>query len=120
MSANCTNAQQLVNTLYTDNPQINWHGIVSRLWTGNKELNAYREKHHIQHPLVIDTSGDVFLKYGVKRVPTLILTRNGKEIFRETDFSHTAALTDRIKAFYSRKASKDILNTPSFINTAEH
>jgi len=120
MSANCTNAQQLVNTLYTDNPEIDWRGIVSRLWTGKKELNAYREKHHIQHPLVIDTSGDVFLKYDVKHLPTLILTRNGKEVFRETDFRHTAALTDRIKTFYSRKTSKATHNTPSPINTAKH
>lgn len=107
MSANCTNAQQLVNTLYEDTPQLNWQGIVSRLWTGNKELAAYKEKYHIAHPLVVDTSGDIFLEYGVKSLPTLILTKNGREIFSETDFSDPVALTKTVKQIFKQNANKE-------------
>jgi len=107
MSANCTNAQQLVNTLYKDTPQLNWQGIASRLWTGNKELDAYKEKYHIAHPLVVDTSGDTFLEYGVKSLPTLVLTKNGREIFRETDFSDPVTLTKTVKQILKKNANKE-------------
>ncbi len=105
MSANCANAQKLVNTLYVDNPQLHWRGIVSRLWTEDKELDAYKEKYQIKHPLSIDTSGDAFLEHSIKSLPTLILTKDGREIFRATDFSDPVKLTDNVKQL--TKASSD-------------
>lgn len=99
MSANCTNAQNLVNLLYKDNPQLNWRGIASRLWTSNKELDTYKDKHRIEYPLVIDASDDTFIEYGVKSLPTLVLTKNGSEIFRATDFSDPATIAAAVKKF---------------------
>ncbi|VAW79864.1 hypothetical protein MNBD_GAMMA15-1862 [hydrothermal vent metagenome] len=102
MSANCVNAQKLVNTLYADNPQLNWHGVASRLWTGNKEMDTYIEKHHVAHPLTIDTTGDTFLEFNIKTLPTLILTKDGREVFRETDFSNSTIVTETVKQFIER------------------
>jgi len=99
MSKNCANAQIFVNELYKNNQQLNWHGIVSRLWTGNKEVENYKTKYQIKHPLAIDTSGNTFLEYRVKSLPTLILIKNGKEIFRETDFSDPETLADTINQY---------------------
>ncbi len=119
MSENCTNAQKLVNTLYNDIPHLNWQGIASRLWTGNKELDAYKAKYHIAHPLAIDTSGDIFLEHDVKNLPTLILKNNGREIFRETDFSDPVTLTNTIKQVFKKNTDKETRNFPPFINVVK-
>lgn len=82
ISENCINAQNEVNNLYAKYPQVNWIGVVSRLWTGEAELAEYKKKYNIQHPLTIDTTNTVFFNYGVKDFPTLILINKGKEVFR--------------------------------------
>jgi len=90
MSANCVNAQNVINNLYNKYPHMNWHGILTRLWTGQKELDDYRKKYSIQHPLSIDSKNEVFLKYRVKKFPTLIAIKGDREIFRLDDFSDSA------------------------------
>ena len=82
ISANCVHAQNEVNNLYAKYPQVNWVGVVSRLWTGETELAEYKKKFSIQHPLTIDSTNTVFFNYGVKDYPTLILIDKGKEVFR--------------------------------------
>ncbi|TMO01666.1 TlpA disulfide reductase family protein [Pseudoalteromonas sp. S558] len=39
----CTIAQKNVNQLYYMHPKYSWFGIVSRLWTGDKDLLEYRK-----------------------------------------------------------------------------
>ncbi len=92
---NCINGQQQANTLYKLNPQLNWLGITSRLWTGDKELAEYKGKYQIQYPLVIDNHDQEFVRYQVKDFPTLILLKDGKEVFRTSEFSnqHDVATT---------------------------
>lgn len=44
VSENCVHAQNEVNNLYEKHPQVNWIGVVSRLWTGETELAEYKNK----------------------------------------------------------------------------
>lgn len=99
MSANCINAQKQINALFTTHPDIHWVGIISRLWTGDKELNDYKSKYQIEHTLVIDTSNKEFMKYHVKTFPTLILLHNNEEIFRTSDFSSTSKISGVVRDF---------------------
>lgn len=87
MSQQCIRAQHSINSLYKKYPQYNWIGIASRLWTGDKELAEYKEKYNIEHTLVIDTSNETFLQYGVKNFPTLLFIKNGKELYRLSEFN---------------------------------
>lgn len=101
MSKNCIDAQNAINTLYQKFPEYNWIGITSRLWTGEKELNTYKKKYKIVHPIAIDTSNDTFFTYKVKKFPTLILIKNGKELVRIAEFDDQEKLIRNLK-LYSR------------------
>jgi thiol-disulfide isomerase/thioredoxin len=82
LSKSCIASQKQVNKLAAQYPQINWLGVVTRLWTEDKDVAEYQKKFNVQHPLTIDDTNAVFLAYDVKDIPTLILLDNGKEVFR--------------------------------------
>jgi thiol-disulfide isomerase/thioredoxin len=96
MSQNCVSGQQQVNTLYQGASELNWLGVISHLWTGDKELAEYKNKYQIDYPLVIDSNDQEFVRFNVKDVPTLILLQDGKEKFRTSDFSDEKYLADAI------------------------
>jgi thiol-disulfide isomerase/thioredoxin len=87
MSLNCIKSQETVNMLYEEFPQIAWSGIVSHLWTSEKEINKFKIKYNIKYPLILDEKNEMFIKYNVKHFPTLILTKNGKNIFKTQEFN---------------------------------
>ena len=82
MSKSCVTAQQQVNKLAVEYPQINWVGVVTRLWTEEKDVVEYKNKFDVHHSLTIDNTNAVYLEYGVKDIPTLIFIDKGKEVFR--------------------------------------
>jgi len=97
MSSNCVKAQNIVNMLSEKFSQLNWVGVASRLWTGEKELEKYRGKFHIKHSLIIDDTNEEFLNYQVKDFPTLVLVKNGEEVFRIKDFSDAREIIKKIE-----------------------
>jgi len=102
MSQQCVTAQNSINTLYPQFPQLNWVGIASRLWTGEKELAEYKKKYNIIHPIAIDTSNNAFFNYQVKKFPTLIIVNNGKEVLRINEFNNQKQLSEKLKQLSSR------------------
>jgi thiol-disulfide isomerase/thioredoxin len=82
VSKRCIASQKQVNRLAAQYPQVNWLGVVTRLWTEDKDLAEYQKKFNVQHPLTIDNTNAVFLAYDVQDIPTLILLDKGKEVFR--------------------------------------
>lgn len=99
ISKNCIEGQKQASRLHKDYPDLNWIGITSRLWTGDKELQEYKNKYQIEYSLIIDASDQEFIKYNVKNFPTLILLQKGKEIFRTSDFSNSSKLSNTVKDF---------------------
>jgi thiol-disulfide isomerase/thioredoxin len=95
-SNNCISGQKNVNTLSTTYPDIIWNGIVSRLWTGNKDLSDYKKKYSINHSIDIDMSNSLFHQYSVNDLPTLLLIKNNKVILKVTNFSDSKELTKLI------------------------
>lgn len=87
MSKSCVRAQQQVNKLVVQYPQINWVGVVTRLWTEEKDVIEYKNKFNVHHSLIIDNTNAVYLAYGVKDIPTLIFIDKGKEVFRTRHIS---------------------------------
>ncbi len=101
VSKNCINAQNTINTLYKQFPQYNWVGIASRLWTEEKELEEYKAKFGVFHPLDIDTSNKLFFNYRVKNFPTLILMKEGEEVTRVSKFKDQKQLIDKLRRVVS-------------------
>lgn len=86
-SKNCISAQKNVNILSAIYPDIIWNGIVSRLWTGDKDLHDYKKKYSINHSVEIDMSNRLFHQYSVNDLPTLLLIKNNNVILKVTNFS---------------------------------
>ncbi len=99
MSQNCIQAQQTVNMLSQRFSDINWIGIISRLWTGDAEMAAYQEKYNVPYPLQIDSTNDAFFGYGIKDFPTLLLIKEGKEVLRVDNFENAAALSTKLQSY---------------------
>lgn len=102
MSKSCVAAQQQVNKLASQYPQINWVGVVTRLWTEEKDVAEYKNKFDVHHPLTIDDTNAVYLAYGVKDIPTLIFIDKGKEVFRTRHISSPETSTQLKKLAESK------------------
>lgn len=89
-SKNCIDGQRGINEYYRNFTNINWHGIVSRLWTSEADLKQYKKKYNIKHPINIDKSNQLFHQYKVNKYPTLILLKGDQVVFRTSNFSHQA------------------------------
>lgn len=93
LSKNCIAGQQQVNELFQKANHVNWIGIISHLWTGEKEMEEYREKYNIPYFMMVDSQDQEFVRFNVKDYPTLILLNEGKEVYRTSDFSEPESLT---------------------------
>lgn len=85
VSQRCANAQREMSRLRKNYPQVEWRTVLSRLWTTDKDLQAYRKKYSVSGDLDIDTSNGLFMRYGVSDFPTLVLVRDGEVVYRTGD-----------------------------------
>lgn len=88
----CIKAQKAVNALSARHQDIAWLGVINRLWTGDDDLGKYRKKFAVKHATAIDESNRLFHQYSVKRLPELIVIRDGKALVRISDFSNPDAI----------------------------
>jgi len=95
-SQQCIAAQKSVNKFSQQFDNINWQGIISRLWTGPAELANYTKKYQVTYPIAIDESNNMFHQYGVKELPSLVLVKEGKVILKTTDFSEPSSLAKQL------------------------
>ena len=88
---------------------VRWLGIASGLWSDADGLRSYRDKKHVTLPLALDVSGDVFRRYQVKRVPTVILLdADGREVQRLTsDMTELPALVKHAETLRAKATKSD-------------
>ncbi len=96
MAKNCMAAQKFINQQKKIKPDWQWLVVANRLWTGEPELNKYRDRHKTNVKLTIDTSNTSFIDNKIRNFPTLVIFENGKEILREEDFSDTQKISQEI------------------------
>lgn len=97
-SRSCIQAQKTVNGLQAEYPDVDWLGVINRLWTGDKDLAEYRDKFAVQHATQIDKSNRLFHRYGINELPVLLLIRNGDVVGRVANFSDANAIAEKLKA----------------------
>lgn len=101
MAKECIDAQQQVNALSVKYPNLNWQGVLTRLWTGEKELNDYKKKYNVPFTMSVDSANEHFFDFKVDSFPTLIVFKNGKELFRTNDFNDTKQLHQKLNSLVS-------------------
>ena len=72
VAASCRAAREQVTALSSDD-HVRWLGIASGLWAGKDDLRAYQQEHHLGIPLTLDDSGELFRRFRVMHVPTLLV-----------------------------------------------
>lgn len=82
ISKSCVRGQAQMNALVSDFPQVAWQGIAARLWTADKDLTEYQNKFKPLHGFRIDQSNQLFHKYNVKQLPTLVILKKGKIVLK--------------------------------------
>lgn len=92
MSAACVDAQRSINQLYERQPDLEIQGLVTRLWTGEEELDEYTEKYAVPFPMSVDRSNEVFYALNVQSLPTLVVMKDGREVGRTTKLGSVEAL----------------------------
>lgn len=94
---NCIAGQQFFNRLSDAYPKVKSLGILSRLWTGQTDVDEYREKFAITHPLAIDSSLDAAIGYGINQLPTLVVIKEGREVLKVNTFSNPDRLMQQVQ-----------------------
>jgi peroxiredoxin len=102
--AQCRSAREQAEALHA-RPGAQWLGIASGLWSDDAGLSTYRRDKKVTLPLALDRSGDVFRRFHVKQVPTVILVdADGREVQRLTgDMDKLPALVARAAALRPRR-----------------
>ncbi len=93
----CVRAQQAVNTWQKELKSMSFVGVASGLWADNKDLADYKKKFDVAYPVVSDANNDLFPKYKISKFPTLVVMRDGKELFREDQFDKLDAIAAHLK-----------------------
>jgi peroxiredoxin len=58
-----------------------WIGVAFGVWTSTEDVKKFRDRNHVAVPLALDTSGDIFRRFGVHNVPVVVeLDPQGKVV----------------------------------------
>lgn len=98
ISQQCAIAPQNINELAKQYPDVVWHGVVTRLWTGDKDLKDYQKKYGIHYPAAIDTNNYYFYKYKVSNFNTLLIVKNNEVVTRLNGADKLALLKEKVKS----------------------
>ncbi len=97
----CVLAMSAINDLSRQFDVIVWQGLVSRLWTGSAELAAFTKKYQQNYVVKIDENNDYFHHFQVMDIPSLLIVKDGKEIYRFTDFSDKGKIAEQLTQLVS-------------------
>ncbi|GLQ86508.1 TlpA family protein disulfide reductase [Dyella flagellata] len=96
LAASCRAVREQVTALSTDD-HVRWLGIASTLWAGKDDLRAYQQEHHLGMPLALDDSGELFRRFRVMHVPTLLVFDAQGQLVRRIE-GVDAHLGDELKS----------------------
>lgn len=68
----CRRARELVDDL-SQTRAIDWLGVVAHLWTTPKGLAAYQARMKPRVPMTVDSEGQAFRVFGIRRLPAVAL-----------------------------------------------
>ncbi|HTQ99432.1 MAG TPA: redoxin domain-containing protein [Candidatus Acidoferrum sp.] len=79
----CAQVREQVEQLKAAHPDVRWIAVSSGLWTAVGDLRKYAQDSRVTLPLTLDTDGQLFRRFGIHRVPSVVLADgNGKIVSR--------------------------------------
>jgi len=84
LAADCRVVREKVDAL-AGNANARWLGIASGLWATSGELAAYRDEHRIKIGLTLDDSGNLFRRFRVMNVPTVVIADESGRIVQRLE-----------------------------------
>jgi len=74
VAAACRQTREVLSQAYRAAPaQSAWIAIASRVWSTETDLPDYQRKLQVAYPVALDSSGEIFRRYGIKEVPTVVI-----------------------------------------------
>jgi len=68
----CRRTREQVDEL-SQNASVEWLGVVTHLWTTPKSLGSYQARMRPRVPMAVDTEGQAFRTFGIRRLPAVAL-----------------------------------------------
>jgi thiol-disulfide isomerase/thioredoxin len=107
VAANCRSTREQFNQWSAD-PRVRWLGVASGLWANAGDLRRYRKDNNIAIPLTLDASGEIYRRFRVNDVPTVLIADSGDRIVRRVEgnaLKDSTALRTAVDA--ARDAARD-------------
>lgn len=95
----CISAQNAVNKWQKELKGVQFVGVASGLWADDKDLANYKKKFDVRYPVVSDSNNELFPRHRISKFPTLVVMRDGKELYRADDFDKPDAIAAHLKQF---------------------
>lgn len=105
MAENCRLAPYFLNKISAKHKKVDSEFIVSRLWTGQSELDEFKLKYGIQAPAQVDNSNLSFFENKITHFPTLVVFQSEREVARITDFIDQKTASSVIEKALQNKSS---------------
>jgi hypothetical protein len=77
----CRHDRELADEL-SQNGSVEWLEVMTRLWTTPKTLASYQTQMGSRIPMAVDTEGNAFRAFGVRRFPAVALIDADGRLFR--------------------------------------
>ncbi|HEU4664431.1 MAG TPA: redoxin domain-containing protein [Dokdonella sp.] len=86
-SARCRSLREQLAE-FGDDARVRWLGVASGLWASEADLGEWRDRSHVAIPLVLDRDGALFRRFGVTRVPLVVVLDANGRVERRIEFEH--------------------------------
>ncbi|MCU4674005.1 redoxin domain-containing protein [Catenovulum sp. 2E275] len=95
-SQRCIAGQQFINKLAKQYSNLKITGLMSNLWTEQKDIIEYQQKFDSTIPMRVDNNNQLFSHFKIEQLPVLLLIEQGKIIWRKSDFNQTDTLPEHL------------------------
>ena len=73
-SISCRKTRETLTRAYERAPAgASWIAIANRIWSTEEDLADYKTRLHVNHPVVLDATGEIFELFRVGEVPTVVI-----------------------------------------------
>ncbi|WP_228289681.1 redoxin domain-containing protein [Shewanella cyperi] len=103
-SKSCTLVRQMLESHGTDRPDdshTQWLSVSTNLWTSKEDLTEYQAGHGAVGPIIFDADGELFARFGVTQVPTVITVDQAGRVTDKVDFRQPD-FKEKVTALFSK------------------
>ena len=96
----CKLEQDSIQSIHTDYPVV----TIAMQSGSDAEIQAYLDEHHLNFPVINDSSGELSVRYGVQGVPASFIL-NGKQEIIAAERGYTTEWGLRLRLWWAKKTN---------------